>query len=245
MISPERDIPMLRQVRNSRFVSHAQLFQFMKLGGFDHDRDSFNWRLRRLRKAQHIEVCSNTHGAGSAVYRISRNGLILLEHYGNFATVLNSNTEHLPHLAQVFHALELNEVHLALARNNLLAAWQSEVEVASYNTISQFPFGKDYDAIVDVWLDDRQARFALEYERSLKSQRHYERIRSALNAECQVECILYLASGNELLVPLVHEFAAVKKRIGFAGASTFLRDLLDTPVVGLGSITRPFRQLLS
>lgn len=244
VISPERDIPLLRQIRNSRFISHTQLFEFMKLGGFDHDRDSFNWRLRRLRKARHIEVCSDVNGAGSAVYRISRNGLILLEHFGNFATVLNSNTEHLPHLAQVFHALELNAIHLALARKNLIAAWQSEVEVASYNTISQSPFGKDYDAIVDVWLEDRQARFALEYERSLKSQRHYQRIRSALDSECQVECILYLTSGNELLVPLIHEFGAVKKRIGFAGASTFLRDLLDTRVIGPGSITRPFRQLL-
>ena len=31
VINAERDIPLLRQVRNSRFVSHAQLFEFMKL----------------------------------------------------------------------------------------------------------------------------------------------------------------------------------------------------------------------
>ncbi len=34
VINPERDIPLLRQVRNSRFVSHQQLFGFMKFGGF-------------------------------------------------------------------------------------------------------------------------------------------------------------------------------------------------------------------
>jgi len=30
VVSPERDIPLLHQVRNSRFVSHNQLFQFMQ-----------------------------------------------------------------------------------------------------------------------------------------------------------------------------------------------------------------------
>ncbi len=35
VISEERDIPLLRQVRNSRFVSHDQLFEFMKFGGVD------------------------------------------------------------------------------------------------------------------------------------------------------------------------------------------------------------------
>ena len=33
VINAERDIPLLRQVRNSRFVSHQQLFDFMKFGG--------------------------------------------------------------------------------------------------------------------------------------------------------------------------------------------------------------------
>lgn len=32
VINPERDIPLLRQVRNSKFVSHHQLFELMKLG---------------------------------------------------------------------------------------------------------------------------------------------------------------------------------------------------------------------
>ena len=35
VINPERDIPLLRQVRNSRFVSHNQLFELMKFGGSD------------------------------------------------------------------------------------------------------------------------------------------------------------------------------------------------------------------
>src|SRR5437660_6453715 len=188
VINPERDIPLLRQVRNSRFVSHHQLFEFMKVAGFDRSRNTFNWRLKRLITSGHIAVCGGIYGAGSAVYQITRPGLLLLEHFGQFVTVLHSNTEHLPHPSQVFHALELNAIHLALARQNLLANWQSEIEVASFNTMSRSPYQKDYDALVDVWIGDKTARFALEYERTLKGVKQYEGIKAALQAERQVGC---------------------------------------------------------
>ncbi len=92
VINAERDIPLLRQVRNSKFVSHHQLFEFMKLGGFDHSRNSFNWRLKRLLDSGHISTCQGVYGAGSAVYRVTKDGLLLLEHHGQFTAVLHSNT---------------------------------------------------------------------------------------------------------------------------------------------------------
>ena len=244
VINPERDIPLLRQVRNSKFVSHHQLFELMKLGGFDHSRNSFNWRARRLLDSGHISICHGVYGAGSAVYRVTKDGITLLEHHGQFTAVLHSNTEHLPHLSHVFHSLELNAVQLALARANLLAGWQSELEIASFNTISRSPYQKDYDAIVDVWMGDRKVRFALEYERILKSLKQYARIRAALEAERQIECVLYLTSGMEVLVHLVHEFQSVRKRLAFAGATTFERHLLDTVVTGRDGITARFCDVL-
>ncbi|MGO9939678.1 MAG: hypothetical protein ACLPH3_18585 [Terracidiphilus sp.] len=245
VINPERDIPLLRQVRNSRFVSHNQLFELMKFGGSDRLRDGFNWRVRRLIKSGHIGICSGVFCAGSAVYLITREGLALLEHHGQFTTVLHSNTEHLPHTSQVFHALELNAIQLALANRNLLASWQSEVEVASFNTISRSPYGKDFDAIVDVWVDDNRARFALEYERTLKSSKQYERVRIALQAERQIACVLYLTSGMEVLVHLAHEFESVPTKLAFANARDFRQTLLETRVFvrGNGPGTR-FRELL-
>jgi hypothetical protein len=244
VINPERDIPLLRQVRNSKFVSHHQLFELMKLAGFDHSRNSFNWRVKRLLDSGHIGICQGVYGAGSAVYRVTKDGVTLLEHHGQFTVVLQSNTQHLPHLSQVFHSLELNAVQLALARANVLAGWQSEIEVASFNTISRSPYQKDYDAIVDVWIGDRKVRFALEYERILKSLKQYERIRAALEAERQIECVLYLTSGIEVLVHLVHEFQSVRKRLAFAGATTFERNLLDTIVTGRDGITARFWDVL-
>lgn len=244
VINPERDIPLLRQVRNSKFISHNQLFEFMKVGGFDHSRNSFNWRLKRLLDSGHVCICQGVYGAGSAVYRATKDGLLLLEHHGQFTAVLHSNTDHLPHPSQVFHSLQLNAVQLALARANVLASWQTELDIASFNTISQAPYQKDYDAIVDVWMGESKVRFALEYERTLKSAKQYAHIREALDAESQIECILYLTLGMEMLVQLVREFRSVQKRLAFARALAFEQGLLDTVVTRNDGVAVEFRNLL-
>jgi hypothetical protein len=244
VLSPERDVPLLRQVRNSKFVSHAQLFEYMKLGGFDHSRNSFSWRVRRLLDAGVVNLCPNVFGAGSAVYQITKPGLAALEHQSEFATVLHSGTERLPHLSHVFHALELNAIQLALARNNLLAGWQSEIEVASYNSLSQVPFEKDYDAIVDVWMGEKTVRFALEYERTPKSQKEYRAIRAVLEAETQVGCILYLTPNEEMMIRLIQKFDSIHKRLAFANARTFTTDLLDTRIVTAQGQPGVFKGLL-
>lgn len=245
VVSRERDIPLLRQVRNSKFITHVQLFDVLRFAGSEHCRDSFGWRVRRLVKAGFVAICEGSFGAESSVYSIARRGIALLEHHGHFTTVLHSRTEHLPHESQVFHSLELNRIQLALANRNLLANWQSEIEVASFNTISCSPYQKDYDAIVDVWIGDQRARFALEYERSLKSYRHYERIRAALEAERQVGCILYLTSGMEVLLHLVHEFNSVPKPLAFANARDFEQMLLETRVITPRNLTGiTFREMI-
>ena len=157
VIQGGRDVPLLRQVRNSKFISHDQLFDFMRFGGWEHSRDSFNWRLRRLVKAGYLAVCEGFFGAGSAVYRITRDGIHLLEHHGEFSTVLHSNTQHLPHPSQIFHALQLNSVQLALAHQNVLCQLAVGNRIASFNTISRAPYQKDYDAIVEVWVGGKTA----------------------------------------------------------------------------------------
>jgi hypothetical protein len=245
VIHAERDLPLLRQVRNSKFVGHNQLFDLMRFAGSESSRDSFGWRVRRLVKADFVSICAGVFGAEGTVYRITRDGIALLEHHGYFTTVLHSNTKHLPHTSQVLHSLELNRIQLALARQNLLANWQSEIEIASFNTISCSPYEKDYDAIVDVWLGERTARFALEYERCLKSYRQYDRIKAALQAERQVGCILFLTSGTEVLIHLVHELNRATNKLAFAKARDFEQMLLETSVITASNLAGThFRELL-
>jgi hypothetical protein len=217
----------------------------MQLDGADERRNSFNWRAKRLLRYGHLSLCDGRFGIGSAIYRITKSGLSLLEHHGEFTTILHSNTDHLPHTAQVFHSLELNAVHLALAQRQLLVGWLSEVEIASFNIISRSRYQKDYDAVVEVWNGDRKVCFALEYERSLKSSKQYQRVREALDAECEVECVLYLTSGIEILVHLVHEFESVRVKMAFAESREFSHSLLDTAVITTQHVRRVrFRELL-
>ena len=130
-------------------------------------------------------------------------------------------------------------------RKNLLVHWQSEIEIASFNTISYSPYEKDYDAIVDVWVGEKIARFSLEYERCLKSYRHYDRIRIALQSERQIGWILFLTSGMEVLVHLVHELSPVPRKLAFANARDFEQTLLETTVVTACNLDGTnFRELL-
>lgn len=230
VITAERDIPLLRQVRNSRFVGHQQLFELLHCEAVASCRSTFNWRVQRLLKTGHIERLQSVSWQGSPVYSITQNGLVELESQGEFAIALHSRTRQMPDRAQVFHALELNAIRLSLARNRLLVSWQSEVEISSTNMVSEAAYQKDYDAIVKVWLGDEVREFALEYERSLKSAKQYERVRAALEAERQIGCVLYLTADPVLLLAVLHQLTPVSIHLGFATARSFREQLLTASI---------------
>jgi|SRR5579859_2944953 len=244
-ISELRDIPLLLHVRNSKFISHSQLFELMKLASTEYSRESFAWRVQRLVTGNYLARCLGDFGNGTIVYRITHRGLIQLESHCHYATVLNSLTQHLPHPSHAWHALELNSVRLALARANVLLSWKSDIETASANTISTNPLEKDYDAIVNVWNEDCAAAFGLEYERSIKSSQRYDRIRHALEAESKLNCILYLGAGEEITWHLARQLSGISKRLAFASSRAFQESLLDTMVIlDPGQPRVPFRSLL-
>ena len=243
-ISASRDIPVLLQIRNSKFITHQQLFSFMWPFN-ESSRRSFNWRIHRLLDAGYISICDSIAGRGNFVYRITRQGLRELETHGQFATVLNSRTQHLPHPSQAAHALALNSIQFALIKNNLLVSWQSDVEIASANTISRDPMAKDYDAIIDVWNNDTAARFGLEYERTLKGVQQYARIRRVLEEENTLSCILYVTAGEQISQHLAYELSGVPKRLAFTTITAFKERLLETMVTLHPDDPQvPFRKLL-
>jgi hypothetical protein len=86
----------------------------------------------------------------------------------------------------------------------------------------------------------------LEYERTLKSAKRYEQVRAALQAERELECVLYLTSGMELLGPLVQELGDVNKKMGFVPLRNLEEGLFDTEVFSSReSTTVKFRDFLS
>jgi hypothetical protein len=230
VITPDGDIPVLRQVRNSRFVTHRQLYELLLGEGLVSCRSTFNWRVRRLISIGRISSVATAHWQGSAVYSITPHGLLELESQGDFAVALHSRSRNMPHPVQVFHSLELNAIRLSLVRNRLLAGWQSDIEIASNNMVSTAPYQKDYDAIVRVHWGGDTLEFALEYERSLKASRHYARIKAALECERRVPCILYLTASPDLTLALLYQLTPSAKPLAFATARCFRERLLATPV---------------
>ena len=230
VITPQHDIPLLRQVRNSRFVSHQQLFDLLRHGGAGSGRSTFNWRIQRLLRTRHIARLEAVTWQGSPVYSIAPNGLMELESQGEFAIALHSGTRHMPHRVQVFHALELNAIRLVMAQSAVLLGWQSEIEIASRNMVSDAPYQKDYDAVVKIWTGEDEREFALEYERSLKSAKQYAKIRAALEGERQLSSVLYLTASPELMLALIYQLTPSSIPIAFATARSFREQKLDTPV---------------
>lgn len=230
VVTADGDIPLLRYVRNCRFVSHQQLFELMRHDAVLSSRSTFNWRIQRLLKAGEIERLKDLQWQGSPVYSVTKRGLLELESRGEFLIALHSATRKMPDRIQVFHALELNAIRLSLARNALLVSWQSELEISSLNMASTSPFQKDYDALVKVWVGDEPREFALEYERSLKSAKHYESVRAALEGERRIECVLYLTVDANLLLAVLYHLTPIAKRLGFVTARAFKEQLLAASV---------------
>jgi hypothetical protein len=227
-LSHAQDYPLLRQVTHCQFVTHDQIYEFMRLGCHEMKRQSFNWRIKRL----------VTHGlllryhwpavADAFIYTMSSPGALRLQGLGEYYCGPLRGVGKKIDEVSCFHSIELNDVHLALARRNLVEEWISEVEIRSMNELTDRGYAKDYDAIVTLRDRPARSRFALEYERSPKSLRDYARIRQAIETEDQVDVFLYLVPNGHLLSFVGQCFLGTRRRL-YLGLA---RDLTE---LGLGA----------
>jgi hypothetical protein len=234
VITEERDIPLLRHVRNARFVSHNQLYELMMLDCLGSCRTTFNWRVRRLLRTGHIQRLAGMNWQRSRIYFITAYGLSELETRGEFLLAMHSGNRQTPDRLRAAHALDLNAIRLSLARSGLLVSWTSEVEISSANMVAKMvagePYAKNYDAVVKVWLGNEVREFALEYERSLKSAKRYEKISELLDGEQRVASTLYLTANPDILMMVAYYLTSPSRRTAFATAKSFEQGLLGTSV---------------
>jgi hypothetical protein len=230
VISADRDIPLLLEVRNSKFISRRQLFELLQTEDNPLNPKTYTCRLQRLLRADFIRLLEGTGWHGSAIYSITPRGLMELESHGELAIALHSGTLHMPHPLHVYHALELTDIRLKLRRSSLLVDWRPEIEIASCNMVSGV-FRKDYDALVSLDIGGATYQFGLEYERTLKSARRYARVRTALDAERNVDSVLYLAASPKMAVILAYYLTPCSRPLAFAAARQFCQQLLATPVI--------------
>ena len=230
-LSQTHDYPLLRQVLRSRFATHSQLYEFMRLGGYERDRRAFNWRLRRLVTQGLVLKYPRPSLRSDSVYSISTNGGLLLQGTGECFVPLPAPRGAADRELKLLHAVELNDIRLTLLRAGLEILWLGETEVRSRNELTACGYAKDYDAVVTLAVDGRSARFALEYERTPKSNRHYQAIAEQLASERAVERVLYLLPNHDLLTFVAGFFRGVERPVFFGLAPAWHQKLLDMPVL--------------
>ena len=224
-LSDSRDYPLLRRVLHCGFVTSTQLYEFMRLDYAASSRNAFDNRLRRLLAHKLLareDIPSMNRGV---VYSMSRAGISEMIGKGEYYSgSLNSGE---PPGGHVQHALELNDIHLALKRTGMLVRWTPESDIRSRNEFTDIGYVKDYDATIAVRLDNRERRFALEYERTAKAKRHYQRIWKRIEAETDLCHFLYLAPNHDLLSFLLGIFRDCPRPVHFGLRSDFLAETLS------------------
>lgn len=233
-LSSTRDYPLLRQVLHSGFITHSQLFEFLRLDYCVSSRNAFNNRILRLVKhgllIRHAVPFINRE----AVYSVSETGASELLSKGEYY----ARTDHRRSgngRSQLKHSLDLNEIHLALKRTGTLVYWAPETEIRSRNDLTAGGYSKYYDAIVMVRLGGQDRKFALEYERTPKAARHYVTVRERIEMETQIAQFLYLVPNYDLLWFVADKLFNCKRAVYFGLLRDFLQQTLALPVRRNGS----------
>jgi hypothetical protein len=231
-VSVEHDHPILLQVLRSGFVTQEQLWEFMLLGKHEWRRRSFNWRVKRLVDQRFLERHRPHNATRSFVYSLTGEGaneLVNLQHCHTGAVAFYCRKAESDGMT---HAIDVNDIQLALARAGLLSKWKSDLEVRSQNEFTDFGYAKDYDAVMMLCFDGQEVECALEYERQAKTKERYLDIAAAIQRERQVNRFLYLLPDYHLLFFVRQFFRSITRQVYFGVSCDFKRELIATQVVG-------------
>ena len=232
VLSETQDHPILRQVLACGFVTHDQLFRFMQLSLHERSRNSFNNRIRRLVKHDIVAEGYSPLVPGSRYYSIPTATAVILAGRGPLYVGAITGLEKRRETDALAHAIELNDIHLALAGSGLLIRWKPEVEIRAQNERTDFGHSKDYDAVVTVCCRKAEVRFALEYERTAKTEAEYADIGRRIEQDLHIQTVLYLAATDHLMYCLRDRFVPKRKVICIALMQEFQRRLLQTGGAG-------------
>ena len=214
------------------FITHRQLYDLLELDFCTQSRSAFNNRVLRLVRNRYLVRDETPYRSDGYVYSISEKGASELIAGASTTWDRHPGPRMDSSLKAIYHAIELNEIHLALKRSQRLVHWMPETEIRSRNELTDYGYRKDCDALVTVRTDRGERKFALEYERTPKARRQYVQICADIAAERAVNSFLYLAPNYDLLFFLVSCFATLRRPIYFGLAGDFLDKLFDMPLHG-------------
>ena len=244
-LNQSRDLPLLRQILHSEFITRSQLFTFMELNGYERSRNSLDWRMRRLVQRGLVTQQEATTGTRDFVYSLADNAAELLQSMGEYCVISCGRSRAKNVNQSVLHAIGLNDIHLRLLRSHLLVRWTSTMQVRSQNELTDYGFAKDYDAVITVRTESGDSRFALEYERTPKAIKYYRAIASKVSGEIHLSRVLYLVPNYDLL-RFISQFFSNSTCAVFVGmVADWHSQLLEMPVSSSSSkYPIPFREAL-
>ncbi len=245
-LNQTRDLPLLRQILRSEFVTHSQLFEFTQVNHYERSRNSFHWRIRRLVDRGLVLRQTLMAGTGEAVYSVAGSAATLLQSMGEYCLVGPGRRDAEKANRNVLHAIGLNDIHLSALRAGLLVRWMGSMEIRSQNELTAFGFAKDYDAIVTVRTEIGERRFALEYERTPKPAKCYRAIAASLSQEVHVNRLLYLVANYDILRFVSGFFSKAVYPVFFGLLTDWHSHLLEMPVLdALGKRALPLQRVLN
>jgi hypothetical protein len=201
--------------------------------------DSMRWRVRRMVHHKLLDrrtVLGLTH----SVLSIAPEGASLLAGHGLCYAGPRSDKSQNRSGDVLRHDVELNDIRLALTSAGVVANWKTEHDIRALNDFTTSGYVKDFDALVVFTVDGCSREVALEYERTPKSSRQYERIVDTLRREARVQDILYLAPSPELVSFLAYAFGRARQRVWVGWAQSFSGNPAGDLLIAAGSL-RPGR----
>ena len=115
-LNDHKDKGILTRVADSPYITHSQLFELLWADLIESNRKVYNWRVRRLVARGLLRKQVVPYLNGEALYSINRTGIQALERLGVYYLGASLEQEKDPNEFQIPHALELNNIRLALAR---------------------------------------------------------------------------------------------------------------------------------
>jgi hypothetical protein len=222
-LSSQLDAPLLRTVYRAGHVTFDQLYDCVYPVREKSSWDTLSWRVRRL-VAHGLLDQARVAGLNGIVLSLGEAGELYLQSRELFLVERASRSRGVTKRHQIWHDVDLFGIQLALRRAGVVAMWESESEVRAANDFTTNHYAKDYDAVVTFQCGARRGMLALEYERTPKWTKEYERISKDLQLEARVSAFLYLVPNIELRSLLLHALRNSGRRMLIAIASEFSRD---------------------
>ena len=221
-ISPQTDAPLMRIVHSAGHLTFEQLCAAIHPVRAKRLWDSLRWRVNRL--VDHA-MLDRTEVAGlkGSVLSLGECGELYLQSHADFIVERGSRIRGARKRHQIWHDVDLFGIRLDLRDSGVICGWESEPEVRATNDFTMNHYAKDYDAVVTFLVDGKRGRVAIEYERTPKWSKEYERIVGDLDRDRKVDAFLYLVPNVEMHVFLRHALRATRRPMFVAFAKEFAR----------------------